>query len=198
MFVSGASTARAQRVGVTLIQSTTRHSLVHDPDGYHIELGIQLLPRVEVRGGYERTSDSFQSEGTTCSGLVNPDADCDPETRDEQTGLNFLTATIPFALVLTPALRVSAIPGVRIGSLESRRTGHRTGRRLNADMDFDGFDLGVEADARPFRAVPVRIVVGWQRGVLWPESREVPADGYSPFVRDIWMSRWRLGAAYVF
>ena len=179
----------AQEVRMGAHVSSTDHELLGDPTGLGMAVGLQINDRLGLRVGYERSSASFESVGSTCIGLVFPGQDCAAERRADDARMGAITLAVPIAVVRAERLTVSLVPGARDGWVSSNQEGQRTGRSRLAEKDMYGLELGGEVRVRPWGSIPIHMTIGGSLTSLHPWRSEFIADGYSPFERDVDLSR---------
>lgn len=187
------SEASAQDVRVGVGKGWLDHELLGAPVGAGVTLGIQLTDRLGLRAGYERYRQDFTSFGSTCVGLMPPDADCDGESRTDEARISAFTLTAPISLFTWDRVTVALVPGVRTGSVSNLQTGDRTGRRRSAEKNVIGLELGGELRTQIHPSHPFFADLRGSVGSLRRWNEENIADGYTPFEDPMGYTRLEVG-----
>src|SRR5512147_2491300 len=104
-----ASRTLAQRVDVAFARATTTHSLLNEPTGPVLSLGMPLYKRLgaSFSGGWLRGTST--GIGVVCGGLINPDR-CPTEPFDQTGHLFVVGLGANVRLLSTSFIRLSGRP----------------------------------------------------------------------------------------
>jgi hypothetical protein len=186
----------AQELRVGALQAWPDHDLLGSPRGLSVAVGTPLLGRVGVRLGFESYGEEFQSLGSTCVGLINPDGDCAEERRREHARMRAAVLATPLSLPSIGKLELRLVPGLRTVWVKSDRVGISSGRTLKAEKRMNGYEIGLEAGV-PVPRLPLQIHVGGHVGTLQPYRDETVVDGYSPFEQGFGFRRLQIGISLI-
>jgi hypothetical protein len=190
-----AASAQEYRVGAS--KNWTTHGLLRDPAGLSLGVGFPIRDRLGIRIGYEWSGQDFQSFGSTCVGLANPEADCAGETRDDQARMNTLMVSVPVLVYEWQRIVVDLIPRAQLSKTSSVQTGTRTGRSRSADKSMAGVGLGAEVRIPVSARWPIHANLTGSVAWLEPLRNELIVDGYTPFDTGVRVSKLEAGLAVI-
>ena len=168
------------------------HDLLGAPTVLGVSIGTRLTRRVGVRLGLQHGGDDFSSAGTTCVGLVFPDADCGPEARAEESTISALVLGVPVTGSLAWG-RVAFVPELRRLVMKSRQEGSASGRVRSAEKVAWGLGLGGELEVFVWDRPRIGLHVGVHSAVHPWFDEEIIADGYTPFEETVHLTWLELG-----
>lgn len=186
------STACGQELRLHASQEWAEHSRLGTPFGLGVGVNVPVSRRAGILVSLEYTGDSFRSTGSTCSGLIPPDADCSPELRDESGRSWGIGLNLPVQVLGTRAFSLNVVPGVRTAWVRSEQEGVESGRFREASTMMYGYELGAEAVLH-MTPLPGALYLSGHIGQLLPYQDGVLIDGYSPFQTKVDFGRVRLG-----
>ena len=175
-----ASRTLAQRVDVAFARATTTHSLLNEPTGPVLSLGLPLYKRLGASFSAGWLRGTSTGIGVVCGGLINPDR-CPTEPFD-QTGHLFvvgLGATV--RLLSTSFIRLSGRPEVIFANARSHTEGRNTTNTLSAERQHVGVSIGGDLGIYPSRRLPLGLLIGGAHARVRPPTQILVADGYNPF-----------------
>lgn len=185
--------AAGQEIRAGVLKSWTTHAQLDDPWGWGLGVGFSIRDRVTVRLGYEWSGTDFESVGSTCTGLVDPEDDCAEERRDERGRLKTATLSVPFALYERKRLEVDLMPPTYVATASNSQTGLRTGRTRSAQKVLVGFGIGGEVRVPVIEPLPVYMRIHGSMAWLAPWRTELIVDGYTPFDTGVGISTLEVG-----
>jgi len=190
--------AAAQEVWFGGARGWTNHDLLRHPRG--IEAGIEfgIRSRLSIQVGYQSSRNRFESFGSTCVGLVDPELDCDGEGRAERGRVQRFAVAVPIAAYDPEWATILLTPEVYGASVSSLQYGERTGRSRSADQTMVGFGAGAEVRIPLVDHWPLHLRVAGSSGWLLPWRPEAVADGYTPFETTVRVSNLSIGLSFSF
>lgn len=187
--------AAAQEIRAGIVKSWTTHALLNDPSGWGVGVGFSIRDRVTVSLGYEWSGRDFESVGSTCSGLANPEEDCAGERREDQGRMKTATLSVPLVMYERNRMKINLMPRTYLARVSSVQTGLRTGRTRSAEKMLVGFGMGGEVRVRVIKTLPVNMRILGSMAWLAPWRTEIIVDGYTPFDTGVRMSTLEIGLA---
>ena len=175
-----AQVAQAQELRLGLGRAESDHELLGSPLSIAAGVGARANPWLGFRFGLQYGRDHFTSSGSTCAGLVPPDADCGPELRDDEARIMALA----LGLALTRSFgraEVSLVPALRRMHMSSQQEGTETGNVRGADKTAYGFGIGIEGQIHLSRTPAVALYLSASSASHPWSSDEIVPDGYTPF-----------------
>jgi hypothetical protein len=184
---------RAQGVGAHAVVEQYGNEFLRTMRGGGVSITLGT-PRVAL--GLEWLSSTIRRFATPCIGFVEATTDCSPE---DLPGHSLATSGV--LDVRIPAWRPGAIGidvllSVRYTRLHTTSTGARTGQTLSAGQSTVGGAIGLGANWRPWRTVPIALRGTFQRGGLGAFALGGCADCYTPLNESFAFSRFTAGLAY--
>lgn len=173
--------APAQEIWAGAAKTWTTHDLLEDPAGLRVGVGVPVRGRLGLRLGYEWSGQNFESFGSTCVGLADPTADCDPETRRDRGRMKGVTVSLPFSAYERERIEAEVVPEGHLATVSSVQTGQRTDRSRSADQWMMGIGIGATLRVQVSRGGPVYLTLAGSSAWLSPVEEELIADGYTPF-----------------
>lgn len=188
----------AQELRLGAVRSWPGNNRLGSPLGLVVSVGGRSESRFGFRLAYERSSDRFNTFGSTCVGLIPPEPipDCAAETQREAVDLQAVTLSAPVTALTRERLEVAVVPTFRWSWFESRRTGLASGRRLEADEGMWGLSLGGEVSYQALPSFPAHLFLGAHAGFLGKFEFYDVVDGYFPFDTGFPLIQVEVGVAF--
>ena len=186
----------AQEIRVAGVQGWTSHELLDRPAGLDVGIGVPVGNRWSVELGYAWSTSRFESFGSTCVGLVNPNWDCGGEVRVEEGWIRSISVSAPVVVHEPGRVVVALTPTVLGASVSSTQIGERTERSRSAGQRMTGVGLGAEFRVPLAERGPLHLRVSASASWLLPWRSEAVVDGYTPFQGTLRVSEVGVGVGF--
>ncbi|MBL0940895.1 MAG: hypothetical protein IBJ03_18530 [Gemmatimonadaceae bacterium] len=143
----------------------------------------------------ERVGRTDHRIGSTCVGLVMPGT-CPSEPLTEDKRLTDVRGMAIVDLFRGTRASVALSAGGTIAKVAVNARGQTSGGTRQVARTLFGADVGIVANWRPLKRVPVLVEAAGEGGRLRPLRSNEHIDGYTPFERAFNLNRYRIGIVW--